>query len=362
MRKMAFGIVAVVFIAASARAQFTETRLSPDDLTSSALFGFALASNQQILAVGAPTRNAVYVYLRNSSNWTLDAEITAFGAGSGVAVDGSTLALSSSSGVLLYAQQNGTWTQIAQIATPVSITAIAMNKGRIAAAGAGKVFVFERDELTESWSQTATLSGSAAGTFTGFGFNLALSDNTLIVTEPFLNNGTGAAHVYAPQNGTWIEHAVLHPATPAAATLFGIGLSISGNTAVVGAPGEGMSGEADGSAFVFVNNNGAWTQQAEIDSPMTAGGEEFGTSVALIGNALLVGAYEADAEIGNAIIYNRSGNTWTQAGSLFPSDGMAEQRFANSVTMPDGNTFVCGSPTATDPGKFNAGAVYVYEK
>jgi hypothetical protein len=60
-----------------------------------------MASSQQILAVGAPTRNAVYVYLRNSSNCVLDAEIDAFAAGTGVAIDGSTLALSSFSGVLL---------------------------------------------------------------------------------------------------------------------------------------------------------------------------------------------------------------------------------------------------------------------
>jgi FG-GAP repeat protein len=110
-----------------------------------------------------------------------------------------------------------------------------------------------------------------------------------------------------------------------------------------------MSGEGSGSAYVYVNNNGVWTEQAEIDLPMTAGGEEFGTSVALIGNTLLVGAYEADAEIGNAIIYVRGGNTWAQTGSVFPSDGTTGQRFANSVTMPDGNTFVCGSPAASYP-------------
>jgi len=341
---------------------FRQLKLAPDTLTSSALFGFVTASSQQVLAVGAPLQSRVYLYVRNGSNWVLDGEITDFGLGTGVAVDGNVVALSSARGPLIYSRQNGAWIQQAQLTTSDAASgfgAIGMRKGRVAAASNGAIYIFEQNELTLVWSQVARLAGTGAS---GFGANLSLGENTLVVAEPFVNAGAGAAHVFTRQAGGWAEEAILHPGDLAGGTQFGLGLAISGNTIVVGAPGSGFDEDGAGAAYVFVGDHGVWSQQAKLESPSLAPEQDFGTSLALIGNTLLVGAYENNAEIGTAHIFVRSGNSWALTGSLFPDDGTAGQRFANNVTMPDANTFVCGSPTASLPDKFNAGAVYVYQR
>ena len=369
MKKNDFFLVAALvlvlgFTSASSEAQtFRQLKLAPDALTSSALFGFVTASSQQVLAVGAPLQSSVYLYVRNGSNWVPDGVITDFGLGNGVAVDGNVVALSSARGPLVYSRQNGSWVQQAQLTNNAAsgFGAIGMRKGRVAAASNGAVFIFEQNELTLAWSQVAQLT-VPGGSGSGFGISLSLTDNTLAVGEPFVNGGTGAVHVYTPQAGFWTEQAVLHSNDSVGGTNFGLGLSVSGNTIVVGAPGPGFDGDLPGWAFVFVSDHGLWAQQARLESPSLAPEQDFGTSLALIGNTLLVGAYENNNDIGTAHIFVRSGSSWSLTASLFPDDGTPGQRFANNVTMPDANTFVCSSPTASLPDKFNAGAVYVYQK
>ena len=355
----AFIVISLAGASSTAQAQTHETKLAPADLSPSALFGFVTASNQQILAVGAPLQSSVYVYIRNSSGWSKDAEITAPGMGFTVAVDGNSLVLGSTSGVLLYTRQNGFWMQEGQIGTASSPSALSMNKGRVAVAGSGVVSIFERDELTLAWSERARFRGEAGS---GFGVNLALTDSTLVVGEPFLNGGTGSVVVYGISDGVWSQQTVIKPGDPAAGTQFGLGLGVSGGTIVVGAPGAGVDETLGGAAYVFVNNNGAWMQQAKLESPSIDPGQDFGTSLAIVGNTLLVGAYENNDEIGTAHVFVRNGSTWILTNSLFPDDGASGQRFANNVTMPDTNTFVCGSPTASVSGKFSAGAVYLFTK
>ena len=292
MKLNRLGITAALAIltVVAAQAQTLTQKLAPADLAPTALYGFVTASSQKILAVGAQIQNSVYVYVRTSAGWQQSAELTGSGFGSGVAVSDDTVALTSFGSAFLYKQQNGVWMQQAQI--PGASGAIAMQKGIVAAGdGSNAVGVWEQDEFTLAWTKVAHFSGTP-GSFTGYGFNLALDGKTLVVAEPFVNSGAGVVHVYARLDSGWTEQAILHPDVPVPATQFGLGLSISGSTIAAGAPGDGPNGDLGGAAYTFVNNNCVWTQQTIVLSPSADSGQDFGTSLSLIGNTLLVGAYK----------------------------------------------------------------------
>ncbi|MSU32305.1 MAG: hypothetical protein EXS25_06555, partial [Pedosphaera sp.] len=83
---------------------------------------------------------------------------------------------------------------------------------------------------------------------------------------------------------------------------FGVSVAVSGDTAVVGAPRENSdstgvnstfneAAENSGAAYVFVRNlNGTWTQQAYLKASNTGQSDGFGTSVAVSGDTVVVGA------------------------------------------------------------------------
>ena len=76
---------------------------------------------------------------------------------------------------------------------------------------------------------------------------------------------------------------------------FGPSVSISGNTVVVGAPAATVGGNADqGAAYVFTAPAGGWTgtlnENAKLLASNGAAGDHFGSSVSVNGNTLVVGA------------------------------------------------------------------------
>ena len=168
--------------------------------------------------------------------------------------------------------------------------------------------------------------------------------------------------MFVRNNSLWTQQATLNASDPAAFAMFGFAASISGDTVAIGAPGDGADrlNERTGSAYVYVRNNGAWTEQAELVGSTASDGSNFGTGLAVIGNTLVVGAYDDDNSVGgSAFRFNRSGSAWTQTDELLPLSAQSGQRFANTVAMADSNTLVFGSPNVSTP-TINGGAVYVF--
>ena len=81
------------------------------------------------------------------------------------------------------------------------------------------------------------------------------------------------------------------PRTRRQVTQFGYSVAISGETVVVGAPfDDGAAGFDQGSAYVFVRSGGVWSQQQKLLASDAASGDEFGFSVAISGETVVVGA------------------------------------------------------------------------
>jgi hypothetical protein len=141
------------------------------------------------------------------------------------------------------------------------------------APGAGAAYVFERDELTGDWAQTAYLKASNTNAGDRFGFAVAIHGDTIVVGAEREDSGdvnnqgdnsaieAGAAYVFERSGDSWAQTHYLKASNVAAGYFFGANLTMTDTTLVVGSPGEGsIGGTNSGAAYVFSYVDGAWTQ------------------------------------------------------------------------------------------------------
>jgi len=217
-----------------------------------------------------------------------------------------------------------------------------------------------------AWSEQAELRASDRASSRQFGFSCALSGDTAIVgaihNPPFGTRGSGSTYVFVRTGTLWTEQAKLAVSDPANVDEFGHSVSISGDTAVVGAPDNDEAGESAGCAYVFVRNGTSWTQQAKLFGSDAFTASDFGFSVSLHGDTLIVGAPGVDRAgepaVGSAYVFVRQGTTWTEQARLVSDDADAFDRLGWSVGLW-GDSAVIGTFFG---GARDAGAAYVFER
>jgi len=207
----------------------------------------------------------------------------------------------------------------------------------------GSAYVFVRTGTT--WSKEAKLTAGDGAAGDQFGQSVSISGDTVVVGAPGdddKGNNSGSAYVFVRSGTTWSEEAKLIASDGAAVDLFGYSVSISGDTAAVGATlGDGKVANS-GSAYVFVRSGTTWSQQAELKASDGASVDFFGGSVSISGDTVAVGAYWDNAKKGSAYVFLRSGTSWSQQAKLIASDGAADDLFGISVSI-SGDTAVVGA-------------------
>ena len=232
----------------------------------------------------------------------------------------------------------------------------------------GSAYVFVR--TAGVWTQQAKLTASEAASYDYFGYSVSVSGDTVVIGSPYSDHagGTnaGSAYVFVRAAGVWTQEAKLTASDAAAYDYFGHSVSISGDTAVIGAIWSNHSGiMSAGSAYVFVRTAGVWTQQAKLTAPDPATGDYFGSSVSIEGDTVGVGSY-ADShaaggmEAGSAYVFVRSEGLWVQQRQLIAPDPATYASFGVSVAV-SGNAAVIGAGYDDPAGAENAGSAYVYE-
>ncbi len=264
---------------------------------------------------------------------------------------------------------------------------------------AGAAYVFTRDGQG-NWSQQAYLKASNADAYDYFGVSVAILGDTIVVgasgEDSNGDNGNqqnnsaheaGAAYVFTRDGqGNWSQQAYLKASNPDVEDYFGCSVAISGDTIVVGASGEdsnatGVNGnqqnnnaEDAGAAYVFTRDGqGNWSQQAYLKASNTDRGDWFGCSVAISGDAIVVGASEKANRAGAAYVFTRDGQgNWSQQAYLKASNADVYDQFGDSVAI-SGDTIVVGayqeasSATGVNGNQQNnsaseAGAAYVFTR
>lgn len=223
----------------------------------------------------------------------------------------------------------------------------------------------ENTPVTNLVSIQSRLFGPNPMAFEKFGSSVSVSEGTAVIgspgaTTPQINQGS--VTVFIAQGSAWSLQAGLAAPDGAANDLFGTSVAISGNTLVVGARGATVTQAGQGAAYVFTRTGTAWTFQTKLVPTDAAAGDAFGSSVAIFGNTIVVGASRktlTETGQGAAYLFSRSGNAWSQTARLTASDKRANDQFGASVAI-NGNLVVVGAPFNDNFG-VDQGAGYVFE-
>jgi hypothetical protein len=220
------------------------------------------------------------------------------------------------------------------------------------------------------FAQETKLTASNGSASHNFGRSVAISGDTAVVGAPGNagpNGIHGAAYVFVRSGTAWYQQAIITASDGADFDHFGASVAIDGNTTVVGAPGASGPNGNQGAAYVFVRNGTTWTQQQKLtvsDGVSDFYPAEFGSSVAISWNTVAVGMPGATIDyypVGAAYVFARSGTTWTQQQKLMVSGDATVVYFGWSVAI-SGSTVAVVSPCYdwSDGGFICPDSVYVY--
>ncbi len=187
-----------------------------------------------------------------------------------------------------------------------------------------------------------------------FGFCVEISGDYAIVGSPMEEEkgvNAGAAYIYKYSNGIWELDSKIMPEDLTAENYFGWSVAIDGDYAIVGAP---YQVSRMGMAYIFKHVDGIWELQDKVSDNIY--GNYFGWSVAIHGDRAAVGAV---GPTGGAYIFTRNTDeSWSEEGSITENNEFVGLDFGKSISLYD-NYLVVASAQDDEVG-LRAGAGYVY--
>ena len=233
-------------------------------------------------------------------------------------------------------------------------------------------YVFRRNEGgPDAWGEAAKITAADGSTWS-FGESVSISGDTVIVgARGDDENGTasGAAYVFQRDQGganAWDQVAKITADDGDASDSFGVSVSISGDTVVVGAYRDSDNGLYLGSGYIFQRDYGgpdSWGQVAKITASDGAEEDQFGWSVSISDETVVICSnppFDLDLGWGSAYVFRRDhgwANTWGQVAKITASDGERGDEFGASASISD-DTAVVGAPASDILGR-DSGAVTV---
>ncbi len=338
-----FNGAAYVFVR-SGSTWIQQQKLTASDAEQKDRFGWSVAVNGDTAVVGAifdddgqTDSGSAYVFGRSGTTWMEQQKLTA---------------------------KDGTWMDGFGHSVAVSSDTVVVGVANDDEAGgqSGSAYVFVRSGTT--WTEQQKLGASDGGSLTLFGQSVAVSGDgdTVIVGAPGHAYGSGkpgAVYVFVRSGSTWAEQQKLTPKNAAGGDFFGESVSLSRDTIIASANGDGHAGAKSGAAYVFTRPgpNMSFSEQQKLTASDAAGDAWFGTSVSVSGDMAVVGAFKDNAvgkESGAAYMFLRSGTTWTEQHKLTASDATAGGWFGWSVSMSSATALVGANPYG------GSAAAYVY--
>jgi hypothetical protein len=407
---------AVYVFRRSGTAWLQEAYLKSSNTGADDVFGYSVALSGDTLAVAAlyedsaaqgvggnqddnsaQDSGAVYIFHRAGTSWLQEAYLKAPNSGVGdyfgvsVALSGDILAVGA------YGEDS-------------AAQGVGGDQGDDSAENSGAVYVFHR--AGASWQQEAYLKASNTGVADYFGYDVALSGDTLVVGAigedsagqgvggDQADNGasdSGAVYVFRRTGTAWQQEAYLKASDTGAGDLFGLNVALSGDTLAVGAyledsAARGVDGNQtsdgapeSGAVYVFRRTGMTWLQEAYLKASNTGADDYFGYSLALSGDTLAVGVYEEDSaaqgvggnqddnsafDSGAVYVFRRTGTAWLQEVYLKASNTGEFDNFGHSLAL-SGDTLAVGARgedsaaqgvggNQGDESASYSGAVYVF--
>ncbi|MEO7659874.1 MAG: FG-GAP repeat protein, partial [Pyrinomonadaceae bacterium] len=211
------------------------------------------------------------------------------------------------------------------------------------------------DASPAAFSESAKLVAADVASFDQLGFSVAISGNTAVVAVDRDDNYHGSVYIFVRNGAVWEFQQKLTGFDSVAEDTFGWSVAISGDTVVVGANLDDIAETDQGSAYIFTRNGTVWSQQHRLSASDAAANDQFGVSVAISGDIVIVGAFGDDSFRGSAYVFTRSGVIWTEQQKLTASVRVIDSDFGWSVGIT-GQTAIIGA----NREESDRGSAYVF--
>jgi len=375
-----------------------QQKLAAADASADDRFGFSVSVSGNTALIGAfrdddagTDSGSAYVFVRTGSSWTQKQKLTAIDAAGGdwfgysVSVSGDTALIganldddagSKSGSAYVFVTSGVNWTQEQKLTATdaaggdnfgraVSVlgdTALIGAYGdNDAGSNSGSAYVFVRSGVI--WAQEQKLTASDASGGDNFGWSVSVSGDTALISAYGDNHAgsySGSAYVFVRSGVIWAQEQKLTASDAAGVDLFGYSVSVSGDAVLIGAYGDKDAGTSSGSAYVFVRSAAVWSEEQKLTAGDGAEGDNFGRSVSLDGDTVLIGAPlddDSGANNGSAYVFVQNAGVWSEEQNIIVVPTLGDE-FGAAVSV-DGNTALIGVP-GDDTSSFDGGAVYVF--
>lgn len=368
------------------------------------LFGSAVALYDKLMVSCAPfdqvgtnlAQGAAYVFQRQGTRWQQLIRLTAPDGFEGqhfctsASMSGNRLAIGaqenhldssqSDSAIYVFRGDGAVWQLEAKLEPPegnaadpqfgraVAISGDYLLSGSTNRAGAqpGRVFTYRRSGNT--WQPAGTITGQSGER--AFGSAVAIDGTRAVIgaqDSRAIAIQQGAAYVVERTVDGWTlpnPLAVTQFGPFTQTTYFGTSVAVSGDTILVGAPYASRDNRPTGAAFAFVLQNGQWMQQSmPLVDPSGDGGDRFGVAVAIDGDRAAIGADGDENNSGSLRVFTRSNGSWLHAFEPMLPDSDDTELFGNQVAL-HGDTILVGAPLANGHGEtsdpYFMGATYTF--
>jgi len=228
-------------------------------------------------------------------------------------------------------------------------TSITVNNGRMAVGAygeddkgrsAGAVYTYELKQ--NQWKFETKIHDQEGAANDRFGSSVILSQNSLIVGAN-RDNKAGSIIIFEKKESGWNQTMKIFSSDGKAKDRFGCSLALSGDYLAVGADGaEGFMG----AVYIFEKNLGGANNWGEVKKiqPMDADNDDlFGKTIAMSGNYLLVGSEGHEMGMGATYLFRKDKegeNHWGLANKMNAMDGSPRDLFGSSVAMSGEDIFI----------------------
>ena len=207
-------------------------------------------------------------------------------------------------------------------------------------ASGGAVYIYTRSG--DGWTETGKLMGPDPAEGDGFGTGMAVSGDRLLITHfsPF-PPASGGVHSYVRAGSGWQHDGMIVPEGLPEGMIVGNSVALSGDRAALNAA---APRGGDGMVLVFRHADGAWVQEAVLESPGGETGTGYGGTLAMTGDLLVVGATQTDSAAGAAYVYENGADGWTMTAELTSDGGPGAWFGAEALVVGDHILVAAGSP------------------
>ncbi len=370
---------------------FEQDKLLASDGAPSDYFGLSVSIDGDYAIIGAYHSNtgSAYIFKRTGKTWTEEQKLTASDGtaddqfGYSVSIDGNYVIIGangddSSTGSAYVFKRTGTsWAEEQKLTASdganydyfgVSVSidedyAIigAYRDDNSNGNDAGSAYIFKRTGT--SWAEEQKLTASDGTADDSFGLTVSIEGNYAIVGAYHDDTLTGSAYVFKRSDSSWIQEDKLTASDGATGDQFGSSVSINGDYVIIGAYGDDSNGIDAGSAYIFKRTGTNWNEEDKLLASDSSSQDKFGISVSINGDYVIIGAYgdgDNGGHAGSAYIFKYTGTTWTQHNKLLASDGAPSDYFGRPVSI-DGDYAIIGAYGNDDNGD-ESGSAYIFKK